>query len=99
MAAIPARATGVVVTYSQVGSRGLPWTSRKSSRSSRSGRAASHVRVSSAIADCVHSIAWRASALKASMSSSPTAAASWLPRTPWAPISRSRPTTASGSGP
>ena len=37
---------------------------------------------SSPIVACVHSIAWRASTLNASMSSAPTAAASWLPRTP-----------------
>ena len=62
---MPARATGAVVTYSQVGSRGLPCTSRKSSRSRRSGRASSHSRVSAAIVACVHSIAWRASTLNA----------------------------------
>ena len=76
IAAIPARATGVVVMYSQVGSRGLPWTSRKSSRSRRSGSAASQARVSSAIVERVHSIAPRASTLNASMSSWPIAAAS-----------------------
>ncbi len=99
IAAMPARATGVVVTYSQVGSRGLPWTRSVSSRSSRSGRASSQARVSGPIVACVHSIARRASTLKASMSSRPTAAASWFPRTPSAPIERNRATTASGSGP
>ena len=44
---MPARATGVEVTYSQIGSRGLPWTSRKPSRSRVSGWAASQALVSS----------------------------------------------------
>ena len=41
----------------------------------------------------------RASSLKASVSSSPNAAASWLPRTPVAPSSASSATTSSGCGP
>ena len=71
IAAIPARATGVEVTYSQIGSRGEPWTSVKPSRSMRSGRAASQERVASAIVVRVHSIARRASTLKLSISRPP----------------------------
>ena len=94
-----ARATGVEVMYSQVGSRGLPWTSRKPSRSSVSGSAASQARVSAEIALRVHSAARRASTLNDSISRPPSAAASWLPRTPIAPRSRRRATTSSGWGP
>ena len=43
--------------YSQVGSRGLPWTSGNPSRSSVSGWAASQARVSSPMASRVHSAA------------------------------------------
>ena len=50
--------------YSQVGSRGLPWTSVNVSSTIRSGRAASHSRVVGAIRSRVHSIAVRASRLK-----------------------------------
>ena len=79
MAAMLARATGVEVMYSQVGSRGLPWTSRNPSRSSVSGWAASQARVSSLIVARVHSAARRASTLNCSISLPPSAAASWLP--------------------
>ena len=96
---LPALATGVEVTYSQIGSRGLPWTRVNPARTSRSGSAPSQARVSSLIVARVQSIALRASTLNDSISGPPRAAASWLPRTPSAPISRRRATTASGSGP
>ena len=51
--------------YSQVGSRGLPWTSVKSDSVRRWGRPASHARVAGSIVLRVHSIARRASWLKA----------------------------------
>ncbi len=87
------------VTYSQIGSRPLPWTSVKSAASRRSGRAASQDRVRSEITSRVHSMAERASGLNQSISVPPHAAASWLPRTPTAPTAARRSTTASGSGP
>src|SRR5829696_195601 len=96
---MPALATGVDVTYSQIGSRGEPWTSVNPSRSRRSGSPSSHARVSFVIVALVHSLARRASTLKDSISGPPAAAASWFPRTPIAPTSRSRATTSSGSGP
>ena len=46
----PARASAAEVTYSQVGSRGLPWTSVKAASDRRSGRAASQARVVSEMA-------------------------------------------------
>ena len=98
-AAMPALATGVEVTYSQIGSRGLPWTSVKSSRTSRSGSAPSHARVSSLIVARVHCIAVARVHVERLDLGPAQAAASWLPRTPSAPTSRSRATTASGSGP
>ena len=95
----PARARAAEVTYSQVGSRGLPWTSVKSVSILRRGRAASHARVASEMAVRVHSMAARASGLNQVISVPPMAAASWLPRTPVAPSALNRSTTASGSGP
>ena len=95
----PARARAAEVTYSQVGSRGLPWTSVKAASDRRWGSAASQARVVSEMAVRVHSMAARASALNQSSSIAPLAAASWLPRTPVAPRAASRSTTPSGSGP
>ena len=72
-----ARAMADVKMYSQVGSRGLPWTSVNGSstlrqRQQREPRAACRGLIRSA----VHSTARRASSLKASVSSSPIAAES-----------------------
>ena len=59
-----------------------------SSSSRTSGRASSQARVSAPIVRPVHAAAARASGLNHSISGPPRAAASWLPRTPTAPISR-----------
>ena len=76
MAARLARAIDTVVTYSQVGSRGLPWTSVTPASSRRRGRASSHSRVAGVIVSRVHSIAARASGLNQSISVPPVAAPS-----------------------
>src|SRR3990170_185335 len=88
-----------VETYSRIGSRGLPWTSVRRPVAWRSGRADNQARVVPSIVSRVHSAAARASGLNQSISAPPSAAASWLPRTPSAPTSMSRATTPSGSGP
>ena len=58
--------------YSQIGSRGLPWTSVKSSLAARRGRAASQVACRFADPARVHSIAARASGLNQSISRPPS---------------------------
>ena len=63
-----ARATAAEVTYSQSGSRGLPWTSSQPSIARRSGSADSHASVAGPIAARVHSMARRASGLNQSIS-------------------------------
>ena len=88
---MPARATGVDghVLPGRVARAAVDEQEVLALERARAGPRATS-RVSSAIVACVHSIARRASTLNASMSSPPTAAASWLPRTPRAPISRRR---------
>ena len=85
--------------YSQMGSRGLPWTSVKAPSERRSGRASRAARDAGVRTRAVHSTATRASSLNQSASISPVAAESWFPRTPTAPSRVRRSTTSLGWGP
>ena len=88
-----------LATYSQIGSRGEPWTAVSSPSLRTSGSVARYERALSPSAPAVHSMAARASGLKYAGSTMPIAAPSWLPITLRAPISWRVAMTSFGCGP
>ena len=88
-----------LVMYSQIGSRGEPWTAVMCPSRRTSGRVAMYAREFASITSRVHSIAARASGLKYAASTVSIAAPSWLPRTLRAPIAWSAAITSFGCGP
>ena len=85
--------------YSQIGSRGEPWTAVRSFSTRRSGSAARYSREAGLTTSVVHRMAAAAASLNQAVSTSPTAAPSWLPITARALRSRSREMTSLGCGP
>jgi hypothetical protein len=85
--------------YSQIGSRGEPWTAVRAPSRRTSGSDAMYALVFSSIVAVVHSMAARASGLKYAGSTVPMAAPSWLPITARAPISCRVTMTSFGWGP
>ncbi len=85
--------------YSQVGSRGEPWTAVSSPSRRTSGRLARYARALSSITSLVQPMARAASGLNHETSTWPMAAPSWLPITLRAPIACSAAITSLGCGP